>query len=118
MTARSAVASLRAGVWAARATLHVRRRLRHHGIDGWELRGPPMVPANARRGVNAVLRLVRPSCLERAIVLQRWLAAHGERRDVVVGVAGSLDNFRAHAWIEGEPDSHPTEFTEITRFRP
>ena len=33
--------------------------------------------------MHAVLRRREPSCLERSLVLQRWLAAHGERRGVL-----------------------------------
>ena len=51
----------------------------------------------------AVLRIGRASCLERSLVLQRWLAAHEEPRDVVIGVAPPSTGFAAHAWLEGEP---------------
>jgi hypothetical protein len=58
-----------------------------------------------------VLRRLEPSCLERALVLQRWLAAHGEPRVVVIGVTAAQD-FRAHAWLDGEP---APGFHEIAR---
>lgn len=35
-------------------------------------------------------------------MLQAWEAAHGRRRDLVVGITGP-DGFRAHAWLEGDP---------------
>jgi Transglutaminase-like superfamily len=38
----------------------------------------------------------------KSIVLQAWEAAHGRRRDLVVGVTDSA-GFRAHAWLEGDP---------------
>jgi hypothetical protein len=42
------------------------------------------------------------TCLVNSIVVQAWEAAHGRRRDLVIGITG-LDGFRAHAWLEGDP---------------
>jgi hypothetical protein len=52
-----------------------------------------------------VLRRTQETCLVNSIVLQAWEAAHGRRRDLVVGITGP-DRFRAHAWLEG--DTVPT----------
>jgi len=52
--------------------------------------------------VAAVLARRPASCLERALVLQRWDAAHGRPRDVVIGVTSPAD-FSAHAWLDGDP---------------
>jgi len=49
-----------------------------------------------------VLRRRGESCLVKAIVLQAWEAAHGRRRDLIVGVTDPTE-FRAHAWLEGDP---------------
>jgi Transglutaminase-like superfamily len=62
---------------------------------------PPPLPADAERGVSAVLRRRGESCLVRSIVLQAWEAAHGRRRDLIVGVTDPA-GFRAHAWLEGD----------------
>jgi Transglutaminase-like superfamily len=69
---------------------------------------PPALPATARRGVEAVLRRSGATCLEAALVRQRWLRAHGVMRDVVIGVTAPRDGFRAHAWLAdpGEPGQH------------
>ncbi len=48
----------------------------------------PKLPPSAGRGVYAVLRREPHTCLERAFVLQRWRAAQGELRDVIVGIKG------------------------------
>ena len=61
-------------------------------------------PASARAGVIAVVRRRPSTCLERALVLQRWEADHGAGRDVIIGVRGPGDAFRAHAWLETVPD--------------
>jgi hypothetical protein len=74
---------------------------------------PPPLPAAATRGVSAVLRRSSPTCLERALVLQRWLAAHGCARDVVIGVTAPADGFAAHAWLDGEV--HGRDYAELTR---
>jgi Transglutaminase-like superfamily len=112
--ARADPAVLAGAAWAVIAVRGVRRDLRRRPVDDARVPAPPPLPARARRGVDAVLRRLEPSCLERALVLQRWLAARGEPRDVVIGVTAPSD-FRAHAWLEGE--SGPG-FTEISRVRP
>ena len=115
---RILVDSMRAAWWALLATLRLRLRLRRSGLERCSVPGPPALRAEARRGVHAALKVLRGTCLERAIVLQRWLGARGDARDVVIGVAGSMGTFRAHAWVDGEPDALRSEFAEITRFRP
>ena len=105
--------TLRAAWWTLRALRHVRR-----GLDGDSFRPPsipppPAVPVDAGRGVAAVLRRRPASCLERALVVQRWEAAHGRRRDVVIGVTAPAD-FAAHAWLDGDP-SQAGPFTELVR---
>jgi len=53
----------------------------------------------------------------RAIVAQAWEAAHGRRRDLIVGVTAP-GNFRAHAWLEDErPDlARPTKEAQGLRW--
>jgi Transglutaminase-like superfamily len=79
------------------------------------VRRPPPLPPHAGRGVDAVLRRVPSTCLERALVLQRWLAEHGTQKDVVIGVTGASD-FGAHAWLDGERVD--ARFRELTRLAP
>jgi hypothetical protein len=51
----------------------------------------------------------------RSLVLQRWHAAHGSRRDLVIGVTTPGDGFAAHAWLDGEPAHQTAAFVELTR---
>jgi len=78
------------------------------------LREPPPLAWEASRGVTAVLRRQRPTCLERAVVLQRWLASQGRYHDVVLGVTGPSAGFRAHAWVDGV-EAEPAPFQELHR---
>jgi hypothetical protein len=107
--------ALRAALWAVRALRAARRDLKRHGLDGTRVAPPPRLPASARRGVFAVLRRKPNSCLERALVLQRWETSHGAGADVVIGVPGPGDDFVAHAWLETMPDGSPDAFHEILR---
>jgi hypothetical protein len=113
--ARLDVATLRAALWAARALRRTRRSLAGRGLDGAHVTPPPALPAHARRGVMAVLRRRPNTCLERALVLQRWEAAHGAGADVVIGVPRVSDDFVAHAWLETMPDGPLDAFHEIHR---
>jgi hypothetical protein len=54
----------------------------------------------------------------RSIVLQSWLAAHGEPRDLIVGVTQPGAAFRAHAWLEGEAEHGDEPFHELLRRPP
>jgi hypothetical protein len=101
--------------WALRAVRRVRRDLRSRPVETVRLPSPRGIPARGERGVYAVLKRLAPTCLERALVLQRWLAWRGEPRTVVIGVTAPGPDFRAHAWLDGE--SAP-EFHEVARVAP
>jgi Transglutaminase-like superfamily len=110
--------ALRAAWWARGALSHARGALGRGELDEIVLAPPPRLPSAAERGVQAVLRRRSATCLERSLVLQRWYAAHGQRRDVVIGVNGAPADFSAHAWLDGEQLPPDTEFDELVRVRP
>lgn len=110
------IAKLRAAAWALRAR-HMARRQLPGGLDAIRLPPIPGLPATAAKGVRAALRLSRASCLERALVEQAWHQAHGASRDLVVGVSSARD-FRAHAWLDGDPPCHDEALEELLRRRP
>jgi hypothetical protein len=112
------VQTLRAAWWAHRAVRSARRQLRATGLEDLRLPRLPELPATAERGVFAVLRRLPHTCLERALVLQRWKAAHGEPLDVVIGVRGPGPAFGAHAWLAGEPHEAEGAYRELRRVRP
>jgi len=55
------------------------------------------------------------TCLVRAAVRQAWDAAHGRRRDLIIGVRSPGADFQAHAWLDGDPPCHEDGFTELLR---
>ena len=112
------VPNLRAAWWTHRALRSVRADLKTKGLDYAPAPAPPQVPDDARRGVLAVLRRQPSTCLERALVLQRWHAAHGHARDVIIAVKGPTVDFAAHAWLDGEPDGDVSRFAELMRLPP
>ncbi len=113
--ARVDLATLRAGLWAGVALRRTRRELARHGLDGAPAPAPPPLPPHAVRGVVALLTLASASCLERALVLQRWATAQGAPAAVVIGVTGPGEGFRAHAWLESAPDPSAGAYAEILR---
>jgi len=106
---------LRAAWWTWRSLRVTRRRLRESVLPEVVVDSPPRLPAHASAGVFAVLRRQPNTCLERALVLQKWLEAQGQDRDVVIGVTAAGKGFHAHAWLDGEPA--PSSFRELTRLR-
>jgi hypothetical protein len=113
------VPTLRAAWWARGALRRVHEDLGRHGLRYGAAPAPPRrLPQAARRGVVAVLRRQPSTCLERALVLQRWDEVHGLPRDVIVAVRGPSVDFAAHAWLDGEPDGDVTQFAELMRLPP
>ncbi|HWF50821.1 MAG TPA: lasso peptide biosynthesis protein [Solirubrobacteraceae bacterium] len=108
--------SLRAAVWALGATASARRQLAASPTSAPH--ALPPVPSGARmghRGAAAALRATRANCLVQATVRQAWFAAHGELRDVVIGVSAPAGGFAAHAWLDGDPPCHSEGFHELLR---
>lgn len=103
-----------AAVWAWLEARRVRRLLQDGLPEPGVVRRPPRLPDAARRAVVAVLHRTRATCLVEALVLQAWDAAHGQRRDVVIGVTGAKD-FHAHAWLDGDPGTSGEGFAELVR---
>jgi hypothetical protein len=112
------VPTLRAAWWTRSALRKVRADLRQHGLKYQAAPSPPALPEHAGRGVLAILRRQPSTCLERALVLQRWREAHGDPRDVIVAVRGPSVDFAAHAWLDGEPDGDVTQYAELLRLPP
>jgi len=110
---------VRAALWTWRAVRSARKQLRRTGYEQMRLPRVPDLPSSSVRGVNAVLRRWPPTCLERAVVLQRWRAEHGDPHEVIVGVSGTRDRFRAHAWLDDEPPAAELgSFQELVRLQP
>jgi hypothetical protein len=107
-------AAVTGAVWALWAIRRTQRGLRRRPVTE-AAPAIPRLPQGAGRGVHAVLRRREPSCLVRALVLQAWLRAAGERRDVIIGVTSAREDFRAHAWLEGE---RGPGFVELRRVAP
>ncbi|MDX6400423.1 MAG: hypothetical protein QOF27_1029 [Gaiellaceae bacterium] len=119
MNARSFdVPTVRAAWWTHRALRRMRAELGTKGLEYSAAPKPPDLPPRAGRGVLAVLRREPSTCLERALVLQRWHEAHGNVRDVVVAVKGPTLDFSAHAWLDGEPDGEVGAYAELLRLPP
>jgi len=110
----SVTADIRAAWWALRSIRRA-RQTRFDSAASRPLPNVPSLPPGARRGVSVSLRLLRANCLVRATVFQAWYLAHGEERDLVIGVTAPSSGFAAHAWLEGDPPCHTEGFRELTR---
>ncbi|WP_337059261.1 lasso peptide biosynthesis protein [Kineococcus sp. G2] len=104
---------LRAAWWAQRSLHRVRTDLPRDGLRT-RVAPPPDLPAPALAAVEAVLRRRGATCLQRCLVVQAWLLAHGEPREVVVA-ASVADGFAAHAWLDGHDADESERYRELTR---
>jgi hypothetical protein len=103
-------------MWTYRARRRVTADLETRPLAHLAVPPPPALPAHARtrRDRGPATSHLDPTCLERSLVLQRWMAGHGEPRAVIVGVAGPR-NFKAHAWLGGGTPPPAAGFAELTR---
>jgi hypothetical protein len=77
---------------------------------------PRALPPATVCGVEAVLRRIRATCLEAALLRQQWLRSQGVMNDVVVGVKAPFDGFMAHAWLDNPREPTPPQpWHELTR---
>jgi len=105
-------------LWATLAARRVRRELRSKGIQARAPR-PPRLGRRAGLGVTGALSRLSPTCLERALVLQAWLASQGIMRDVVIGVPPEGMKLQpAHAWVDGTDTVSPAHYLELHRLPP
>lgn len=107
----------RTAMWTARALGATRRSVACGVIAPLDIRPAPEGRADAEVVMNLVLRASRATCLSRSIVRQQWFADRDDRRDLLVGVTGA-QGFRAHAWLEGDPDPHAHSYRVILRRGP
>jgi hypothetical protein len=105
----------RARWWALRALRAAQREVRQGGFDASQLPPPPQLGDVRTPAVAGMLRRRKATCLTRSLVLQRWHAAHGSRRDLIIGVTAPKEGFTAHAWLAGDPDDTHAHFHELTR---
>jgi hypothetical protein len=105
---------LRAAWWAVFALRKLRGEISERGLEA-QVTGPPELAPEGLRGVEAALRRRHATCLERSLILQRWLMAHGATHEVLIGVSGGADRIEAHAWIDGyDPEAQEEGFRVLT----
>jgi hypothetical protein len=112
------LATLRAAWWARGALRSAHDALARGEVKGIQVPAPPDLPASAIRGVEALLRRRDHTCLEAALVRQRWFAAHGKNRQIAIGVKSPADGFLAHAWLVGDRDPQAPNYHELERLDP
>lgn len=122
---RHGPAGLRDAQWAFHACRRVRQQLPGTSLDDVTVPAPPRRPSGRQAAgppdpapVLGALRRADANCLERSLVLQRWYAAQGSQRTLVIGVARPSEGFRAHAWLDGEPDPVTASMVELLRRPP
>lgn len=104
-------------IWGVRAIRTARSQLRPGGLSV-SLPRPSTASTTGIRGVRLASRVLRATCLERAMVMQRWYQAMGSEVAVVIGVASTEGATVAHAWLEGEERTESWPYVEMTRVPP
>ena len=119
LTSRYSPATVRAAAWAFLAYHKASRDLRSKGVETRVVAPPGSLPSGARRGVDAVLRRVRPTCLQRALVLQEWLRVHNVPCDVIIGSTAVQQNSRRMrgSTTRQPKNSHPNSRSSIVSRR-
>jgi Transglutaminase-like superfamily len=90
-------------VWLDTGLVDVRRGLATEGISaGSRLSDPPYAAPWLTGLITARLAMLHATCLERSLIMQRWLMAIGRPRDVLIGVKSPRETTIAHAWLDHE----------------
>jgi hypothetical protein len=112
---RAGFPTLRAAWWAVLALRRLRGEISERGLEA-QITAPPELASGGLRGVEAALRRRHATCLERSLIIQRWLIAHGASHEVLIGVNGGADQIEAHAWIDRyDPAAQGEGFRVLTR---
>ena len=106
--------SVQAYRWARRELDDVKLRLKTEGVRT-RVVSPAGLAPRGYRGLQRALSQVSPTCLERALVLQAWLAAYTDAPDVVIGVRKGETDIEAHAWVDGNDSAFDPSYDELTR---
>jgi hypothetical protein len=89
--------------WLDAGLRDVRGSLKTEGIDARSrLPDPPYATRWLTGLVSAWLAMQRATCLERSLIMQRWLMATGQPHDVLIGVRSPRETTIAHAWLDHE----------------
>jgi hypothetical protein len=89
--------------WLDAGLADVRRSLRTEGIDARSRLSDPPYAARWLTGPVAIrLAMQHATCLERSLIMQRWLMAIGRPHDVLIGVRSPRETTVAHAWLDHE----------------
>ena len=109
-----AVPSARALRWAAVELRGIRRRL---PVEGTRARVAPVAGLGPRGwwGVRTAIAIVRPTCLERALVVQAWIGGYADAPDVVIGVRRRSGEVEAHAWVDAVDPWFDPSYEELSR---
>ena len=74
------------------------------------------VTNRATSSATSSVVLLRPTCLERALVIQAWIGGYAEPPDVVIGIRRRAGVVEAHAWVDGADPWFDPSYHEIARF--
>ena len=81
----------------------LRQGLDIDGIDArCRLPNPPYAARWLTGLISARLAMLHATCLERSLIMQRWMIAIGRPRDVLIGVKSPRETTIAHAWLDHE----------------
>ena len=90
-------------VWLDAGPVDVRRGLATEGLNaGSRLSDPPYAAPWLTGLVAARLTMQHATCLERSVIMQRWLIAVGQPHDLLIGVKSPRETTIAHAWLDHE----------------
>jgi hypothetical protein len=106
------VASFR---WTISQVRSIRRKVHSKGAAA-RVPFPTVTGPRGWWGVRAAIALLKPTCLERALVLQAWIGGYADPPDVVIGVRRRAGAVEAHAWVDGADPWFDPSYHEIARF--
>ena len=90
-------------IWLDTGLTEVRTGLQTEGIEARSrLADPPYATRWLTGLVAARLAMQHATCLERSVIMQRWLLVIGRPHDLLIGVRSPRETTIAHAWLDHE----------------
>jgi hypothetical protein len=89
--------------WLDSGLVEVRKSLQTDGLDARSKLPDPPYASRWLTGLMRVrLAMQHATCLERSLIMQRWLMATGQPHDLLIGVRSPRETTIAHAWLDHE----------------
>lgn len=101
--------------WVDQSLRQLRPGLRSEGLTAYRVLTDPPNPVPWLTPLLKVrLVMLGATCLERSLILQRWMLSIGRSHDVLIGAKSPQETTVAHAWLDHEDSGGHVVLTRVS----